>query len=735
MNCLKIGCYVFIHKSKYILNSGGDILKIALVGDGCVEGRYIARRLYKEGHKINWIVQGNAEQLLDKDVKGNVYNIPIGSNRCKEVIKSNSIDTIIFLTSGYKEKYEDEEVEYESMIPALQSVLKYSSENKNIKRFVFISSVELGNENNMTPILTDLKAGEMLCEAWSKSHDTLITVFRISCAYGEEFYEQAGYLGKVIGKMKENKRISTVFSKDAEIDMIYGGDIADAIFRALVESKAGTYNIVSERPIKITEFFRVLKERYSYNFEIQYAQKNNRNYVACDAQRLKKELGWLPIHEFLKELNVLEQIDSLNNTRKVVRIKEIKKDSKLVKFLKSFLENILLFILALLFKKFASDYTDLRFVDVRLMYVVIIGMIYGVKQGLVATVLASVSYVYELSTANIDISFLIYSLNSWMPIVFYMIAGAWTGYMTDKRIDDMEAEKEEHTMVVEKYEFLRSLYNEIRDVKEQLQKQILVSKDSFGRVYEIANELSNFKPELIMFKAIRIIENIMETESAAIYLVANDDLTYARLMANSVNLQGNLSSTLKMGDLPSLKKAMENREFYVNTDLNNDYPAFAMPIIDNDKVVAIAMIYKLDFNKFSTFYQNLFRIVIGLIQQQLVNAYIYNNAIIKENYIEETVINSEKEFKSKLQTVISAKEELEFNYLVVKVWDDDLNSSINEFSNKIKQVMRNTDFAGVNSKGEYNIVFMQATIRDFEEIQKRFQKIGLNISQEVTIDE
>jgi nucleoside-diphosphate-sugar epimerase len=714
---------------------GGDILKILLVGEGCVEGRYIARRLYKEGHKLNWIAKEITEQLFDKDVKGNAYNIPIGSSRCKEVIKSNNIDTIVFLTSVYREKFENEETEYDSMLPDLHSILKYASEYNSIKRIAFMSSVELYNENNLTPILTDLKAGEMLCEAWSKQYEIPITIFRISSVYGEEFYDRAGYLGKVIGKMKESKRISTVFSKDAEIDLIYGGDIADAVYRALSENKTGTYNVVSEKPIKITEFFRILSDKYGYNFEVQYAQDNNRNYETCDAIRLKKELGWLPIHEFVKELDILDEIDNLNKTKKIVKVSEKKQQSKLMKLAKGLLENLLLFLLALIFKKFANDYTDLRFIDVRLMYVVMVGMVYGVKQGLVATVLASASYIYDLSTANIDISYLLYSINSWMPIVFYMIAGAWTGYMTDKRIDDMEAEKEEHAMLVEKYEFLRSLYNEMREVKEQLQKQILVSKDSFGRVYEIANELSNFKPDLIMFKAIRIIENVMETESVAIYLVANDDLTYARLMANSVNLQGKLSSSLKMDSLPGLKKAIENREFYVNIDLHSDYPAFAMPIVDNNKVVAIAMIYKLDYNKFSTFYQNLFRIVIGLIQQQLVNAYIYNNAVIKENYINGTVLNCEKEFKDKLETVISAKEELEFNFILVKVWDESSNIELSVFSDKVKRIMRNTDFAGINSKGEYNIVFMQATISDFDEIQKRFQKIGLNISLEDVVNE
>jgi len=271
---------------------GGDIVKILLVGEGCIEGRYIASRLYKEGHKINWITSDSTKQLLDKDVKANVYNIPIKSNRCKEVMKSNSIDTIIFLTSEYREQYENEEITYESLLPDLHSILNYASENKSIKRLIFMSSIEVYDENNLTPIQTELKAGEMLCEAWSKQHETPITVFRISCAYGAEFYDKAGYLGKVVGKMLDNKRISTTFSKNAEIDLIYGGDIADAVYRVLVEQKTGIFNVVSERPIQITELFKVLSDRYNYNFEIQYAQGEGINYKNIDAQRLKKELGF-----------------------------------------------------------------------------------------------------------------------------------------------------------------------------------------------------------------------------------------------------------------------------------------------------------------------------------------------------------------------------------------------------------------------------------------------------------
>ncbi|OYP09299.1 hypothetical protein CG709_09440, partial [Lachnotalea glycerini] len=80
--------------------------------------------------------------------------------------------------------------------------------------------------------------------------------------------------------------------------------------------------------------------------------------------------------------------------------------------------------------------------------------------------------------------------------------------------------------------------------------------------------------------------------------------------------------------------------------------------------------------------------------------------------------------------VESAKEELDFNYLLVKVWDDNSKIELNDFSDKVKRIMRNTDFAGINSKGEYNIVFMQATKNDFSEIQKRFLKVGLNITME-----
>ena len=50
--------------------------------------------------------------------------------------------------------------------------------------------------------------------------------------------------------------------------------------------------------------------------------------------------------------------------------------------------------------------------------------------------LAIASYVAALLHAQIDISYVFYSVESWIPFILYGVAGAFGGYWSDKKYDD-----------------------------------------------------------------------------------------------------------------------------------------------------------------------------------------------------------------------------------------------------------------------------------------------------------
>lgn len=153
------------------------------------------------------------------------------------------------------------------------------------------------------------------------------------------------------------------------------------------------------------------------------------------------------------------------------------------------LQNLGLFLLMLLLTGWTADWNDLRYVDVRLLYVVIVAISFGMRQGLLATVLAIASYVAALLHAQIDISYVFYSVESWIPFILYGVAGAFGGYWSDKKYDDYDSLADQYREQGERYDFLKELYREVVDVKNQLQRQIVVSRDSLGRLYSITEEL------------------------------------------------------------------------------------------------------------------------------------------------------------------------------------------------------------------------------------------------------
>ena len=75
------------------------------------------------------------------------------------------------------------------------------------------------------------------------------------------------------------------------------------------------------------------------------------------------------------------------------------------------------------------------------------------------------------------------------------MAGAFGGYWSDKKYDDYDSLADQYREQGERYDFLKELYREVVDVQNQLQRQIVVSRDSLGRLYSITEELQSPAPE------------------------------------------------------------------------------------------------------------------------------------------------------------------------------------------------------------------------------------------------
>lgn len=321
------------------------------------------------------------------------------------------------------------------------------------------------------------------------------------------------------------------------------------------------------------------------------------------------------------------------------------------------LQNLGLFLLMLLLTGWTADWNDLRCVDVRLLYVVIVAISFGMRQGLLATVLAIASYVAALLHAQIDISYVFYSVESWIPFILYGVAGAFGGYWSDKKYDDYDSLADQYREQGERYDFLKELYREVVDVKNQLQRQIVVSRDSLGRLYSITEELQSPSPRTVCVKTIGVMEDIMECESAALY-IHQDGGNFGRLMACSQGLSSTLAPSVDLEKRPKLQEAMERRELYVNTELDPDYPAMAMPICDGETTIGMAVLYQLDPQQYTVYYKNLFQTLTRMIQDNLIRAVRYQRQNWEKLTLPGTLVLTKEAFAQELSALRLSKEEL-----------------------------------------------------------------------------
>ena len=704
-------------------------MNVLFVGKWDIAGAYIADRFLREGNEVCWMTDESSQILWNKKFKGNIYRGSWRKEECRRIIKANSVDTVVFLTGDFREHYE-EVTEYESQMTVLTELMTVLRDYP-LKCLLYLSSLELDYQDNSTPVLTDLAAGEMLCETYHKAYGMPILILRMGCVYGNVRLHDMGYTGYVLNKMRLEGQIRSDYAPEDMLDVIYGEDVAVAVNSLLRLECRGLYRLSTGHPVTMETYFRCLGKVAGIPPVIIWERQKTTAPESFfrGEKRVKEETGWIPF--FLLEekgLGKLEQ--SVKRQEEEERPEKHRKLLQMAKkfwentFLQQILETMLLYVVTCFFLQFSKDVTDLKYVDFRLMFVAVISCRHGIRMGGLAIVLACMSYVYSLIKSQIDVSYLIHSVDSWLPFTVYFVTGALIGYIVDQKRDKQEALEEKYALLTEKYEFLKMIHGETLEIKRNLQRQIVTSKHSFGNAYEVASELDSLKPELILIRVISILEKFMESEKVAVFLINWQYPRFARLKACSNSLREELKTSLDMNNYGKMTAAFEKSGFFVNTELLYDYPYYAAPVYYQGNIYGFIAIYDVSPDKFTVYNQNLFRMVTSLIEKNLVKALQFEEARRDELYYERTDLLRPEAFKDRICTMEANQENICGTYVKGKVYPlADMERE--EASRMIESVIRGTDFCGIDEDGDYAVFLINASSDCLDLIKERFNKNGL----------
>lgn len=693
----------------------------------------LAKQLIKDGHSV--VITGERQDYFSIKQRNLVtYDISTSDPQYQDIYRSHSFDTVIFIAAQENYAFIETKPDLSKTNYWLETNLDLSAQNW-VKHFIYVSSLEVYGETETafetappepaSKIGQVLLNGENLCRFFSKNNSMAVSIIRIPFIYGPE--EKNSFLFQLIQKINAQKKIKLNTYPLARCSFLHIDDLIN-FFRILFESNnESVLQIFNLNQDDIN--FSFLAQQLNYYFpdaKISFLDdKQNLINPKIEAKAAKEKLNWVPEHHFVMNLpKILEHIPEQPSRKRAIF-------NKLKTFTVSYRpfliwgEVILGAFIMHLLTLWSSTIIEFKYIDYRLLYVVIIGSTHGLLFGILAAFLAALSGALNWHRIGLDWALLIYNVENWVPFALFFLAGTVTGYIHDKKESEIFFQNNQTQLIHEKYGFLYSLYDEIISVKDKLREQLIGYRDSFGRFFKVTNELNEMDEDNIFLKALDVIEDLMKNDQIAIYSIEPTG-KYGRLEVKSANLEQEIPRSLKLSDFSDAVALLKTGNVFQNKDLLPNYPAYIAPILNQESLIGLVVIWEADFEQFTMYYYNLFKVITGLIQSSLVRAALFKNTQLEKLYMPSTEIMYPEPFRNALEIKKKMRRNKIADFQIVKI--EKGHRDWIELYEQISKGVRADDITGLmNDNDSFCYVLLaNASIENIEFILERLQQLDLS---------
>lgn len=564
---------------------------------------------------------------------------------------------------------------------------------------------------------------EEYCSFLSKSRHQKLIILRVPYLGGED--NSNLYLGKIFESLKRKENINLPYGGNAFIDFVGESDLTGLMLRITEEEEeeSGIYNVSSGYKHTWEEFSMILKK---LNPEITIHTQNSLESPGYGAypdypEQLRRIYGWIPVEDVIDGLFASYNLfqEKLNNGKKrrgKLLSGLFEQDGRLVKYT----ELLVGFLVTEFLNHYISSSLYFDSIDIRLFFVVIMGTVYGIRLGLLSAVLASFSLFMHYQRIGVDWTLLFYNVENWIPFMIYLTAGSVTGYVKNKKTEEIKFVKEEYDLLRDKYLFLNEVYKGAIENKGEYKKQILGFKDSFGRIFDAVQKLDNILPQSVFMEALDVMEDIMENRTIAIYSVDGYE-RFGRLVVCSSSLSTSLKKSLMLSEYPQMFQDVKSGKVWKNETFIPNCPVYANGIFRDGHLVMFVCLYEAQVQQYGMDYMNIFRILCGLVQTSFLRALEYMEAAEAKIYYEDTNVMKPDKFREILNVQKEMKEKKVADYILLQLDKVDRKQA----SGVLSQVIRNTDTIGEGNDGKLYLLLTQVNEESFHFVEERLKKTGV----------
>lgn len=426
--------------------------------------------------------------------------------------------------------------------------------------------------------------------------------------------------------------------------------------------------------------------------DLAVAYGDSAGYALPVSDVARVRYGWFQRYDLLHDLSTIQARWDAGRAGKVNPLRAVIDRIQMHTLPIKCLETVVAWILFEVLDHLFSQSAQLNVLDYRLLYVVLIGTLYGLDFGLVASLLASAGLAVSYFTQyGYTFQGLFYEPSNWLPFIAYFVVGAVCGYVQLRNSEAIKVERDQNELVRNRNTFLTQLYHDAIEDKRTYKRQIVGRHDSFGKIFAVTQELDVLSPRDIYRKCCELIGEILENDSVTIYHVSGG--AFARLVAASPVIAEDAKRSLSLDQLVPLLGGEGRSNLWVNRELTSGLPMFGYTIERDGAPAVLIFVRHAAENQMTLYYQNLFRILCGLVESALGRAFDYEAVAQDKRCIAGTCVLKQAAFGQELAAEQALADKKMGSFLLLRVVPG--MEPIGELVGAIGSAIRESDAAGL----------------------------------------
>lgn len=714
---------------------------VLLIGGGSVLMDAMISKLTKNGHRV-YLLTGQKNNRFSYKQVFEKYNFPYDSGSIKDIFESTRPDVVVF-SGAFDTNYEWKEDARQESVSYVAGIVNLLSAYSVVKggRFIYLSSQEVFGDVYIDNVVEEepvspkgfkamaLVQGEETCENFRRTQGTDTMILRFDHMYWvpEKGKTENNDCFRMCLEALKTGKISA--NERRAFSMIHLNDAVELAYQVMCEEhpKHSVYNISSMESITEKQLAEKIQEELGGDISVVDSTVGIHNRLVLDSGRYKDEFDYELFNDYGKGIKQVVRYMMRHSSSFIseedegagLMLKIWNHIRRIGKALAPFVESLVVFAIAFFLNGRASDSAFLAKLDIYLLYVLLMSMVHGQQQAVFSALLSVIGYCdQQMPDSTLFEVLLDYNTYVWMAQLF--IVGLSVGYIKDQ----LSFIQDEGKCRVQ---YLNGQLRDIEDIndsnvklKHNFESQVVNHRESLGKIYEVSSSLEQYGPEEVLFYAAQVLSRLMDCRDVAVYNVANRD--YARLFSATSPEARRLGNSIKYTEMDELYDELKEHRVYINRNMVEKMPMMASAVYSEDSLQLIIMLWGVPWERMTLGEANRLTIVGYLIQNAVVRANRYLDALRNQRYVEGTRVLEEEAFTHLAKAFFDAKDKGLTEYVLMEILTAERNYEY--VADRLGNTIRQTDYLGIFKGGRLYVLLPNTSKENMGGIIERFKELG-----------